>query len=103
MDLTFLFVQRGVGFTLGLLLFYTTLKLLNALKNKEIAMSMVFLHKKRVINLFGLLVMSTLITFITGLVYVFLGNSIIVELLLDLNALILLMFTFFLQKLMRGV
>jgi hypothetical protein len=102
MDLTYLFLQRLFGFIIGLLLFFAALKLLNALKNKEMAISMVFLHKERVINLFGLLVISTLITFITGLVYVFMGNSILVELLLDLNALILLIFTFFLQKLMRG-
>jgi hypothetical protein len=102
MDLTILFFQRLFGFLIGLILFYTAYKLLNVLKNKEIAISMVFLHKERVINLFGILVASTLITFITGLVYVFMGNSIIVELLLNLNAVILLIFTFFLQKLMGG-
>lgn len=102
MDYTYLFVQRLFGFIIGLLLFFTALKLINVLKNKEIAISMVFLNKERVINLFGLLVLSTLITFITGLIYVFMGNGIIVELLLDLNALFLLIFTFFLQKLMRG-
>jgi hypothetical protein len=102
MDPTYLFMQRLFGFIVGLLLFYVTFKLLNALKNKEIALSMVFLHKKRIINLFGLIVISGFITFVTGLIYVFMGNSILVELLLDLNALVLLIFTFFLQKLMRG-
>ncbi|HOI39646.1 MAG TPA: hypothetical protein PL168_02855 [Methanobacterium sp.] len=101
MDLTYIFVQRLFGFILGLLLFYMTFKLLKALKNKEIALSMVFLHEKRIINLFGLTVISGLLTFFTGLSYVFLGNSVFIELLLDLNALVMLLFTFFLQKLMR--
>jgi hypothetical protein len=79
-----------------------TFKLLKALKNKEIALSMVFLHEKRIINLFGLTVISALLTFFTGLSYVFLGNSVFIELLLDLNALVMLLFIFFLQKIMRG-
>lgn len=102
MDLTYLFVQRLFGFIVGLLLFYTALKLLNELKNKEIAISMVFLHKKRVINLFGLLVISGLISILTGLFFVFAGNNITVELLLDLNAIVLLIFTYSLQKIMKG-
>jgi hypothetical protein len=102
MDLTYLFLQRLFGFIIGLLLFFAALKLLNALKNKEIAISMVFLHKRRVINLFGLVVISSILTFITGMVYVFMGNGINVEILLDSNAFVLLIFTFFLQKLMRG-
>jgi hypothetical protein len=102
MDLTYLFIERILGLILGLLLFYSALKLLKALENKEIALSMVFLHKKRITNLFGLLVIYALLTFLTGLVFVFMGNSIIVEILLNLNALVLLIFTFLLQKLMRG-
>jgi hypothetical protein len=97
-----LFVQRLFGFIVGLLLFYTALKLLNELKNKEIAISMVFLHKKRAINLFGLLVISGLISILTGLFFVFMGNNITVELLLDLNAIVLLIFTYSLQKIMKG-
>lgn len=63
---------------------------------------MVFLQKKGIINLFGVLIIAGLLTFLTGLVFVFFGNSIIVEILLDLNALTLLIFTFLLQKLMKG-
>jgi hypothetical protein len=102
MDLTIVFIQRLIGFLLGLLLFFVALKLLNELKNKEIAISMVFLNKKRIINLFGLVVIATLIIFLTGLVYVFMGNGIIVEILLDLAALILLIFTYSLQNIMKG-
>ena len=99
---TFLFIQRLFGFFLGVFLVYSTLKLLNELKNKEIAISMVFLHKKRVINLFGLLVISGFITWITALFFVFIGNNIFVELLLNLNAVVLLIFVYFLQKIMKG-
>lgn len=102
MDPAYLFVQRLFGFTLGLLLFYATFKLLKSLKNKEIALSMVFLHEKRIIKLFGLIVISGFLTFITGFIYATIGNSVLIELLLDLNALIMLIFIFFLQKLMRG-
>lgn len=102
MDLTYLFIERLFGFLIGLLLFYSAYKLFNVLKNKEIAISMVFLHKKRVINLFGLLVISGLLSFITGLVFVFIGNSIFVELLLNLNAVVMLIFVTFLQKIMKG-
>jgi hypothetical protein len=97
-----LIIQRLLGFLLGILLFYSAFRLFNVLKNKEIALSMVFLHKKRVINLFGLLVLAALFTFLTGFVFVFFGNSILVEILLDLNAFALLIFTFSLQKIMRG-
>jgi hypothetical protein len=102
MDPMYLSIQRLIGVILGLLLFYSTFKLLKVLQNKEIALSMVFLKQKRIINLFGLLVIAAFFTFLTGLDYVFLGNSISVEILLDLNALTLLFFTFLLQKLMRG-
>jgi hypothetical protein len=102
MDSIYLVIQRVLGFIVGVLLLYSAFRLLNVLKNKEIALSMVFLHKKRVINLFGLLVIAALFTFLTGFVFVFSGNSIIVEILLDLNAFALLIFTFSLQKIMRG-
>jgi len=102
MDPLYLSIQRLIGVILGLLLFYSAFKLLRVLQNKEIALSMVFLNQKRIINLFGLLVIAAFFTFLTGLDYIFLGNSIIVEILLDLNALTLLIFTFLLQKLMRG-
>ncbi len=99
---TILFIQRLFGFLIGVLLFYAALRLLNELKNKEIAISMVFLHKKRVINLFACLVVSGFLTFLTGLIYVFIGNSIFVELLLNLNASVMIIFVIFLQKLMKG-
>ncbi len=102
MELNYLFIQRLFGFLIGLVLVYATFKLLNELRNKEIAISMVFLNKKRVINLFGLLVISGFITLITGLVFVLIGNNIFVELLLNLNAIVLLIFVTFLQKIMRG-
>jgi hypothetical protein len=102
MDPLYLSVQRLIGVILGILLFYSAFKLLKVLQNKEVALSMVFLNQKRIINLFGLLVIAAFFTFLTGLDYVFLGNSISVEILLDLNALTLLIFTFLLQKLMKG-
>jgi hypothetical protein len=102
MDPLYLSIQRLIGVILGILLFYSAFKLLKVLQNKEVALSMVFLNQKRIINLFGLVVIAAFFTFLTGLDYVFLGNSISVEILLDLNALTLLIFTFLLQKLMSG-
>jgi hypothetical protein len=97
-----LIIQRVLGLILAILLFYSAIRLIKVLKNKEIALSMVFLHKQRITNLFGLLVIAALFTFLTGLVFVFLGNGIIPEILVNLNVLVLLIFTFSLQKLMRG-
>lgn len=97
-----LIIERVLGLLLGVLLFYFAFRLINELKNKETALSMVFLHKKRIIKLFGLLVIAALFTFLAGLVFVFYGSNDITEILVDLNALILLIFTFSLQKLMRG-
>jgi hypothetical protein len=102
MDPFYLIIQRLIGTIIGVALVYSAFKLFTVLKNKEIALSMVFLNKKRIINLFGLLVIGAFSIFLTGLDYVFFGNSISVEILLDLNALILLIFTFSLQKVMRG-
>ncbi len=102
MDPLYLFIQRLIGAILGLALVYSAFMLIKVLKNKEFALSMVFLNKNRIINLFGLLVIATFSIFLTGLDYVFFGNSITVEILLDLNALILLIFTFSIQKLMKG-
>ena len=99
MDLFYLFIQRLFGAIIGIFLFISVYRLFKTLENKEIALSMVFLQKNRIINLFGVLVIAGLLTFLTG---VFFGNSIIVEILLDLNALTLLIFTFLLQKLMKG-
>jgi hypothetical protein len=101
-DTTYLIVQRFIGVFIGILLFYCAFNLFNELKNKEIAISMVFLHEKRIINLFGVLIIASFFTMLTGIVFVFFGNSIIVEILLDLNALTLLVFTFLLQRLMKG-
>lgn len=97
-----LLVGRLIGFILGLLLFYAALKLLNELKNKEIAISMVFLHKNRMIIIFSLLVISGLLSFVTGLIYVFIGNGIYIERLLNLNAVVLLIFVVSLQRIMKG-
>jgi hypothetical protein len=102
MDLLYVFIQRILGALLGLLLFYSALKLIKVLRNKEIAVSMVFLQKNKIINLFGLLVVSGFLIFITGLYFTLIGNSIVVEILLDLTALILLIFTLYLQKIMGG-
>ncbi len=102
MDILYLFIQRLIGAIIGIFLFISVYRLFKSLENKEIALSMVFLQKNRIINLFIVLIIAGLLTFLTGLVFVFFGNSIIVEILLDLNALTLLTFTFLLQKLMRG-
>jgi hypothetical protein len=91
-----------LGFIVGVLLLYSAFRLLNVLKNKEIALSMVFLHKKRVINLFGLVAIATLFGLLSGFYYTLVANNIVVEILLDLDALFLLIFTYSLQKLMRG-
>ncbi len=101
MDLI-LIIQRVLGLIVAVLLFYSAIRLISVLKNKEIALAMVFLHKKRIINLFGLLVIAAFFTFLTGFVFVFLGNGIIPEILVNLNALVLLIFAFLLQRLMRG-
>lgn len=100
--LSYIFVERLIGFLIGIMLVYSAYKLFKVLENKEIAISMVFLHKKRVINLFGLLVLASILIFISGLSFVILGNGILVEILLDLDGLILLIFTFLLQRLMSG-
>ncbi len=97
-----LLVERLIGFILGLVLFYAALKLLNELKNKEIAISMVFLHKNRMIIIFSLLFISGLLSFVTGLIYVFIGNGIYIERLLNLNAVVLLIFVVSLQRIMKG-
>lgn len=102
MDPFYLIIERLIGVILGLLLFYSAFMLFNELKNKEIALSMVFLHQKRIINLFSVLIGAAFFTMLTGIVFVFFGNSIVVEILLDLNALFLLIFTFYLQRTMRG-
>ena len=102
MDPMYLILQRLIGVIIGILLFISAFRLFKTLENKEIALSMVFLHKDQIINLFGLLILAGSFIFLTGLVYVFFGNSISVEILLDLNALTLLIFTFSLQKLMKG-
>lgn len=100
--MNYLVIIRLFGFIVGLMLFYYAFRLFNALKSKEIALSMVFLHKDRIINLFGLLVLASLLTFIVGIFFVMDVSPLVVEPILDLNALALLIFTFLLQKLMGG-
>jgi hypothetical protein len=56
---------------IGILLFISAYRLFKTLENKEIALSMVFLHKDQIINLFGLLILAGSLTFLTGLVYRF--------------------------------
>lgn len=102
MDPLYLFIQRFLGAIIGIFLFISVYRLFKSLENKEIALSMVFLQKNRIINLFGVLIIAGSLTFLTGIVFVFYGNSIIVEILLDLNAFTLLIFTFLLQKLLKG-
>jgi len=99
---TIIIIERILGFIFGVLLFYFALRLLNELKNKEIALSMVFLQKNRITNLFGLLVLSAIFGLLSGFDYALLSNTVITEILLDLDALFLLIFTYSLQKLMRG-
>lgn len=103
MESSYFIIERLFGLIVGILLVYSALKLLNELKNKEFAISMVFLHKKRIINLFGLLVIAAFFTFLTGITFVIFGNSLFVEVSLNLTALTLLIFTFSLQRLMSGV
>jgi hypothetical protein len=102
MDPLYLIIQRLIGVILGILLLVVSFKLFYGLKNKDVALSMIFLHEERIINLFRVLILSGIFTVLTGIVYVFFGNSIIVEILLDLNALTLLIFTFSFQKVMGG-
>lgn len=100
--MNYLFIIRLLGFIVGVLLFYFALRLLNTLKSKEIAISMVFLHKKRIIILFGLLIIASSLAFISGILFVMDVSPIIVESILDFFALTLLIFTVLLQKLMKG-
>lgn len=98
-----LFIVRLLGFIIGLLLFFSAFRLINALKDKEIAASMIFLHKKRAMNLFGLLVVAAFFIFLTGIDFVIQGGEgLIDDVLLDLDAFTLLIFTFFMNRLMRG-
>jgi hypothetical protein len=97
-----LFIERLLGFILALLLFYSAYKLLKVLENRETALSMVFLHKKRIKFLFILLVISSFFTFLTGLFYVLSFDVLVVEVVLDLNVLVLFIFTYLLQKIMKG-
>ena len=98
MDPLYLFIQRLLGAIIGIFLSISVYRLFKSLENKEIALSMVFLQKDRIINLFGVLIIAGSLTFLTGIVFVFYGNSIVVEILLDLNAFTLLIFTFLLKN-----
>ncbi|MCK9151851.1 hypothetical protein [Methanobacterium alcaliphilum] len=102
MEINVLFLQRVIGLILAGLLFYSAIKLINVLKTKETALSMIFLHKKRVKSLFALLVFASLFTFLTGLLYIMDINVLFVETALGINVFILFVFTYLLQKLMKG-
>lgn len=93
---------RLFGIIIGLLLFYYAFRLFRTLENKELAISMIFLHKKRAINLFGLLVVAAIFIFLTGIDFIVEGGGLDNDILLDLDALTLLVFTFLLNKLMKG-
>jgi len=98
-----LFIVRLLGFIIGLLLFFSAFRLINTLSHKEIAASMIFLHKNRAINLFGLLIVATFFIFLTGIDFVIQGGEgLIDDVLLDIDAFTLLIFTFFMNRLMRG-
>ncbi|PKL66435.1 MAG: hypothetical protein CVV28_10550 [Methanobacteriales archaeon HGW-Methanobacteriales-1] len=97
-----LLLERIVGFILALLLLYSVYNLFNVLKNKETALSMVFLHTERISTLFGILVLSSMFTVITGVLYAQGSVPLLVEVSLNINVLLLLIFTYFLQKLMKG-
>jgi len=97
-----LIIERILGFIFGVLLFYSALRLISELNNKEIAVSMVFLHKKLITNLFGLVTIAALFGLLSGFYYILVANNIVAEIFLDLDALGLLIFTYSLQKLMRG-
>ena len=71
MDPTYLIIQRLLGVLIGILLFISAFRLFKTLEDKEIALSMVFLHRNQIINLFGLLILAGSFIFLTGLVYVF--------------------------------
>jgi hypothetical protein len=97
-----LLLERIVGFILALLLLYSVYNLFNVLKNKETALSMVFLHNDRISTLFGILVLSSMFTVITGVLFAQGSVPLLVEVFLNINVLLLLIFTYFLQKLMKG-
>lgn len=100
--INYLIIIRILGFIVGLILVYSAFKLFKTLQSKEIALSMLFLHKKRIIYLFGFLVIASILTFTAGLLFVIDVTPLIVESLLGLNALVLLIFTALLQRIMRG-
>ncbi len=100
--LNILFIQRVLGLILALALFYSSYGLIRVLRDRETALSMVFLHKKRIKLLFALLVVASFFTFLTGLAYVMSLDVMIVEIILDFNVFLLFVFTYLLQKVMKG-
>lgn len=100
--ITPLFEERIIGFILAILLLYSAIKLIKVLKNKETALSMIFLHKKRIKSLFLVLIIASFFTFLTGLLYMMEINVLLVEIALDINVFCLFIFTYFLQELMSG-
>jgi len=97
-----LFIERMLGFILALILVYYAFALFKTLENKEIAISMVFLHKKQAINLFGLLVVAAVFIFLTGFYFIIASGGLIDDVLLDLDAFTLLLFTYLMNRLMKG-
>lgn len=97
-----LFEERIIGFILAILLLYSAVKLIKVLKYKETALSMVFLHKKRIKSLFAIMVIASIFTFLTGLLYIMDINVLLVETALNINVFCLFVFTYLLQKLMKG-
>ncbi len=97
-----LLIERILGFILALLLLYYVYNLFSVLKNKETALSMVFLHTEKISSIFGILVLSSMFTVITGVLYVQGSGLLLVEVSLNTNVFLLLIFTYYLQKIMKG-
>ncbi len=97
-----LLLERILGFILALLLLYYVYNLFSVLKNKETALSMVFLHTDKISSLFGILVLSSIFTVITGVLYAQGSGPLWVEVSLNTNVFLLLIFTYYLQKIMKG-
>ena len=102
MAFNYYLIIRILGFIIGVLLVYYSYRLFKALNNKEFALSMVFSHKELAANLFLVLVFAAISIFITGVLFVITSSSVVVDVFLDVNALIFLIFAYSMYKLMNG-
>lgn len=96
-----LLIERIIGFILAILLLYSVYNLFNVLKNEETSLSMIFLNKNKISGLFGILVLSSIFTVLTGVLYAEGSVPLLVEVSLNINVFLLLVFTYLLQKLMQ--